>query len=153
MTMLWTKRDLVLGADIGLPSDLPTNLQGLAEISLADLSWSNVAEFDGVGFFPVEIVEVAEPALPVLQVTMYQAQMALLHVGKLDQVEAAITAIADPLARRAAEIAWRTSNVVRRNSPLLAALAPGLNLDEAALDALFKGAALITLDSRYLVQH
>ena len=73
------------------------------------------------------------------EVTMRQAQRALLDAGLLDAVEAAINALPDP-PRRAALIDWTKSSTLRRDSQFVAVLAPGLGLDAAALDALFVAA-------------
>lgn len=73
---------------------------------------------------------------PVAVVTMRQARLALLAAGLLDAVEAAV---AD--AGRAVQIEWEYATVVERRSPLVAAIAAGLGLDDAAIDALFADAA------------
>ena len=73
------------------------------------------------------------------EVTMRQAQRALLDAGLLDAVEAAINALPEP-PRRAALIDWTKSSTLRRDSQFVAVLAPGLGLDAAALDALFVAA-------------
>ena len=76
------------------------------------------------------------------EVTMRQAQRALLDAGLLDAVEAAINALPEP-PRRAALIDWTKSSALRRDSQFLAVLAPGLGLDAAALDALFVAASKV----------
>lgn len=70
-------------------------------------------------------------------VQMRQARLALLSVGLLDDVDAAIAGIADPVARHAAQIEWEYAATVPRNGSLLKQLAPALGLSEAKLDALF----------------
>jgi hypothetical protein len=80
---------------------------------------------------------------PVPQVvTMRQARLALLQAGKLDDVDAAIAALPSP-EKEAAQISWEYSTEVRRDSDLVKQLAPGLGLDDAALDALFTQAATL----------
>ena len=74
------------------------------------------------------------------EVTMRQARLALASVGLLDAVDEAIAEISNPAQKNAAEIEWEFSSTVRRNQPLVLALAPALGLDEAALDQLFIGA-------------
>lgn len=77
----------------------------------------------------------ATPAVPE-SVSIRQARLALLAEGKLDMVDQVIAAL--PAAQSAAAaIEWEYATEVRRNSALLAALAPALSLDDAALDALF----------------
>lgn len=88
--------------------------------------------WDGEAFAP------SPPAAPppVQAVTMRQARLALLATGKLDDVEAAIAA-----APRAVRIEWEYATQIERASPIVAAIAAELDLDEAALDALFAAAA------------
>lgn len=86
------------------------------------------------------------PPLPIVvpdEVTMRQAQRALLAAGLLDAVEAAINALPEP-PRRAALIDWTKSSALRRDSQFVAVLAPSLGLDSAALDALFIAASKLT---------
>jgi hypothetical protein len=71
------------------------------------------------------------PEPPPSIVTMRQARLALLAVGLLDEVEAAIT---DPADR----IEWEYATTVVRDSPLVVSLSASLGLD---LDALFEMAA------------
>ena len=75
-------------------------------------------------------------------VTMRQARLALLAAGKLELVEAAIDAMAEP-ARSAARIEWEFSNEVHRTQPLVLGLAPALSLTTEQLDALFIQAAAL----------
>lgn len=84
----------------------------------------------------------APPTTPVPQaVTMRQARLALLGAGLLDDVEAAIDAIADPAAKAAARITWDHSQEVQRNNGLVSQLAPALGLTGDQLDDLFRTAA------------
>ena len=89
------------------------------------------------------------PAPPVIveshvpgEVTMRQAQRALLDAGLLDAVDAAINALPDP-PRRAAKIDWEKSSTVRRDSQFVRILAPALGLTAAQLDELFVAASKI----------
>lgn len=75
-------------------------------------------------------------------VTMRQARLALLQAGKLNDVDAAINALASP-QKEEAQISWEYSTEVRRDSDLVKQLAPGLGLDDDALDALFIQAATL----------
>jgi hypothetical protein len=84
---------------------------------------------------------VLTPSAPVpQQVTMRQARLALLAVGKLSAVSAAIAAMPSP-QKETALIEWDYSSTVERDSAVVALLGPALNLDSAALDALFTTAA------------
>jgi hypothetical protein len=78
-------------------------------------------------------------ALPKPQVvSMRQARLALLAAGKLAAVDAAIAALQSP-NKETAQIYWEFSTEVHREHPIVLMLAarPELNLDSAALDALF----------------
>lgn len=76
------------------------------------------------------------------QVDMAQARQALLQAGLLDQVQAAIDAMPG-VEGQAARIAWEYRSTVRRDSPLLQALAAQLQLSEQQLDELFTLAATL----------
>jgi hypothetical protein len=78
----------------------------------------------------------AQPEVP-QEVTMAQARLALIEVGKLDDVQAAINAIALPKKRKRAQAEWDFRPTVRRRHGLVIELAPAIGLDDAALDALF----------------
>ena len=82
------------------------------------------------------------PGVPA-SVTMRQARRALLNMGKLAAVDAAIAAMPEP-QRSAARIDWEYSTAVERHSALVAGLAPALGLNSAQIDALFVAAAAIT---------
>lgn len=87
----------------------------------------------------------ATPALPAVvpaQVSMRQARLALLSAGKLAAVDAAIASLPSP-GKEAARIEWDYSTTVERSSAIVALLGPLLDLDEAALDALFIDAAAL----------
>ena len=87
-------------------------------------------------------VETAAPVrIMPMSVTPRQARLALLQIGKLDAVSAALAAIPDPARRTAAQIEWEYATVIDRNSPLVQSLAAGLNLTDAQLDDLFTQAA------------
>ena len=78
-----------------------------------------------------------------LVVTMRQARRALLDAGLLDQVDAAIAAIADATERRQAEIDWEYATTVERLWPWVQTLGAALGLSAEALDALFELAATL----------
>ena len=90
------------------------------------------------------VVETAVPRVIVpASVTPRQARLALLQIGKLDAVSAALAAIPDPARRTAAQIEWEYATVIERNSPLVQSLAAGLGLTAPAIDALFEAASRI----------
>lgn len=82
-----------------------------------------------------------DPAAP-HSVTMRQARLALLSLGKLAAVDAAIASLPSP-HREAAQIEWDYSATVERSSTIVTTLGPLLNLDNAALDALFLKASTL----------
>lgn len=74
------------------------------------------------------------------QVTARQARLALLNAGLLEAVQAAVDGL--PGAEgAAARIEWEYAQTVDRASPLVAALAAALQLDDEQLDALFTAAS------------
>jgi hypothetical protein len=85
-----------------------------------------------------------QDAPPPVEVTMRQAQLALLDFGITDaSVEAAIDQIADPDAQAKARIEWRRGGVVLRSSPMVALISEGLALTQPQLDSLFRKAATL----------
>ena len=90
------------------------------------------------------VVETAVPRVIVpTSVTPRQARLALLQIGKLDAVSAALAAIPDPARRTAAQIEWEYATVIERKSSLVQSLAAGLGLTAPAIDALFEAASRI----------
>lgn len=75
-------------------------------------------------------------------VTMRQACVALHDAGLLTAVEAAIDAMDEP-ERTVASINWLRAREVRRDNALVQQLSAVLDLDDAALDALFVAAAAV----------
>jgi hypothetical protein len=71
-------------------------------------------------------------------VSMRQARLALLGAGLLDTVNAGIGQMG-----QAEQIEWEYASEVRRDSALVTAMGAALNLDDAALDALFVTAATL----------
>ena len=94
-------------------------------------------------FGPVADYVAPSPVPPTVpqSVTMRQARLALLGIGLLDDVDAAIAATPDPAQRKAAEIEWEYAQTVDRNSPFTQQMAAGLSLTAEQLDALFTQAA------------
>ena len=124
----------------------------VANIVLADAEYAQsqgwIAAPDNVGigwgYVDGEFVEPAPQPLPVpSQITMRQARLELLNVGKLDDVDTALASIPDEQQRRAAQIEWEYSAIVERNAPLVQSLTPALGFTEAEMDDLFRRAALL----------
>jgi len=80
------------------------------------------------------------PPAPVpAEVPQWQARRALHAAGLLTAVEAAVAASSEDV-----KITWEYAPNIRRDSPMIAALAPVLGLTDAQLDDLFRAAAAIT---------
>jgi hypothetical protein len=71
-----------------------------------------------------------------MRVTMRQCRLALLSIGKLVDVDAAIASLDEPL-KSMAMIEWEYASDVMRISQLIDVLAPALGLDAEAVDNLF----------------
>lgn len=86
--------------------------------------------------------ELVAPVVVVPQVvTRRQARQALLLAGRLQDVQPAIDAIADPVQRGMVQIEWDDSQEFHRTRPTLIALASAIGMTEADLDNLFTQAA------------
>lgn len=83
-----------------------------------------------------------EPPAPVPDsVSMAQARLALLDAGLLDQVDAALAAIPDPIERRAAQVRWDYETRVRYDDQLVRDLKSAFGLTSQQFDELFRLAA------------
>lgn len=78
--------------------------------------------------------DVEAERLAAISVTPWQAREALRRAGLLADVEVTVEGLG---VTSEAYIAWHYAERIRRSSPLIAALAPALNLSDAQLDALF----------------
>lgn len=107
-----------------------------ASIELVDDQWTQLW---AVRDATPEEIEAMKPLVPA-EVTMRQARLALLGIGKLDVVAPAIESL-EGAERDAARIEWEFSSTVVRSRPLVVMLGQALGLDEAALDQLFITAA------------
>ena len=103
----------------------------------ADVHEALVAEIEAT-YVPPEPVPPYVPA----SVTMRQARLALLGAGLLASVDAAIDSLPSP-QKEAARIEWEYATEVLRSSGLVPMMVVALGLDDAALDALFIGAAAL----------
>jgi hypothetical protein len=103
--------------------------------TLADLEWLDTAQTAPT---QAEIdAQLARASVPT-SVTPRQARLALLSVGLLDKVETAVNA-----AGGATKITWDYATEVRRDDPMITTIGSSLGLTDAALDLLFRQAALI----------
>lgn len=110
------------------PDDADTQVDGVLAV-LSETDWQIMRDDEMAARIPTVV-------------TMRQARLALLGVGKLDDVAAAIAGLPSP-QKEAAQIEWEYSSEVKRDSALVTQLAPALGLDAAALDALFTTAATL----------
>jgi len=79
---------------------------------------------------------------PVEIITMRQARLQLLQVGKLSAANQAIAAMPGQPGEEA-RVEWEYATSLRRDHPLVAALGRTLDLDEATIDGLFLAASQI----------
>ncbi len=105
-------------------------------VELIDEAWTQLWT---VRDATLEELEAMKPPVP-SEVTMRQARLALLAIGKLDQVVPAIEAL-EGVDRDVARIEWEFSSAVVRTRPLVCMLGEALGLDDGALDQLFITAA------------
>ena len=89
---------------------------------------------------PVFVDANIAPTIPT-SVTLRQAKRALLAAGLLDQVQATIDSIQDPVQRDAAQIDWNYSQTMDRDWPLVQLLSSEMGLTSDELDALFLAAS------------
>ena len=86
-----------------------------------------------------EPIQAPLPQVPA-SVSMRQARLALLSVGMLDAISAAIGNMPSP-QKEAAQIEWEYSNEVQRHNGFVDQLGPALGLTSAQLDNLFIAAS------------
>jgi len=82
------------------------------------------------------------PIIVPTQVSMRQARLALFQDGLLDQVQAAIDAMVEPV-KTITQISWNYATVINRDDDLVVQLSAQLGLTSDELDALFILAATL----------
>lgn len=112
----------------------------VAAVAGEGIGWS----YDGQTFTPPTPPPPSVPAVP-QSVSRAQGKAALIAAGLWPAVLAAAAAIEDATQRQLAEVALHDAGTWERSSPTLNALAFGLGMDDAQLDALFTSAAGVTL--------
>jgi hypothetical protein len=123
---------IVIGT-IELPDDMPAD-----EVLRRTYTQSGV--YSDPSLVPIPVPEAASPA------TIRVALRRLHGVtnAQLDAtVQAVLAGIADPGARDDAETLWMYSVSIRRDHPLVAAVAVAFNLTDAQTDEVFRVAATI----------
>jgi len=116
-------------------SDVRADWMGETEVEPPETDVDQSAFFED-GIWVIRGAE-PEPELVPSVVTRRQGRLALLNVGKLDDVEAAIDAIEDPAQKRAAQIEYE-ADTWERSNPFLQALWSQLGGTEQELDDLFR---------------
>lgn len=110
-------------------------IEGYSVVPVGDEPVDIGASWDGQSFTPP-----APPPEPVPEaVTARQARLALLGAGKLAHIETALAQIPG-VQGEAARIEWEYATDVRRDSPLIGALAPLLGFTVEQVDDLFRAA-------------
>jgi len=100
---------------------------------LAAQAAGKLLDWSGAG--PVAVDRPAVSLVP-QSVTKRQGCLALLAIGKLDDIEAAVAA-----APRAVQVTWQTMQTFERQNGLIEAMGPGVGLTPADIDQLFITAA------------
>lgn len=98
------------------------------------LTTEEVAEF----YAMQEAIANEPPRVPQV-ISRFQAKAALLQAGLLDDVEQAVAG-SDALT----QLAWAEAQELRRESPMVTAIAGALELTDEEVDDLFRQAAEIT---------
>lgn len=109
---------------------------GVAAVSRGDGTWQKYEASDELpsGLF-------GEPSSNVPQeITMRQARLALHAIGKLDAIDAIVSAMPDP-PREDIKITWEYSQTVERHNQFVKLLANSIGMSDYELDALFVAAA------------
>lgn len=133
------------GHVVGGVCDLVVEAASVPQVAFRGGAWVAITGDAGPGWHWSGTAWSAAPVVPAVPqvVTMRQARLALLGAGLLDDVEAAIDAIADGTERAAARITWDHSQEVQRTNGLVSQLAPALGLTAEQIDALFVAAAAL----------
>jgi len=138
----YQRKTLADMSNIGVAAMLPSDLEGLADETLADLSASidpdacEALGYSGQGFFPVADPQ-PPPVIPTI-VAKWRAKIALHNAGLLTAVETAIASADVPT-----QILWSDVPEFHRDSPELAAVIAGLGMTSDQVDDLFIAAAAI----------
>jgi hypothetical protein len=114
----------------------PTRVLNEAFVLLEDLHDTYTYPVDGWWWYADIDAAIAGLATSSASVTARQARLVLLAHGLLNTVDAAIANMP-----AAAKVEWEYATEIRRDSPLVAALASTLSLTSPDIDALFAEAS------------
>ena len=135
----------LFGWYIGIGTGKRTTDIAPTNTSVDDTEGQPRSNWTGYEWIELPYAQQPEPFIAVCPVpevvTPRQAKLALLQAGLLDEVEAGIEAIADPITKRIAKLDWNEANEFRRDWPLLNQLAAGMGITDGQLDELFRVAA------------
>lgn len=130
--------------DPAINPDIPSDAVTVSDEDYAALI---AAQAEGMEIVPDDdgcpVAQTVTAVIVPVSVTPRQAKLALLSAGLLDDVEAAIEAIADATTKRVAQIEWEYAQEVRRDWPLLNAVAAQMGMTDAQIDELFTLAATL----------
>jgi len=136
--ILYQRRTLSNGANIGSPGPLPAALVGLADVSLADLSWVDPAlGYGGSGFAPVVV---PDPVIVPQIVSRMQLKRALNQMGLLAAINTAVGQSTDVDL----QIYWSDTGEFHRDHPKLTAALSAMGYTSAQADQAFTLAATLT---------
>jgi len=137
ISLLYRRNDGTFVADIG---GIPYHVTPTDEAYWGDA----VAEAERLGdSLPYE-PEPPEPEPHVPTLTRRQLRLGLLQAGiTTAQVEAAIEAIPDPMAREVARIEWADATTYERDHPLVDQIGAALDLAPEQIDAMWLAAAAL----------
>lgn len=125
--------------EIGPPGPLPLDLQGLQDVSLADLPLAvGEAACAELGYLNTGFIPTPVPT-PVGMVSKVQLFLAAHQLAILDDLIAGQGVLPTEL-----RIIWDWTTYFYRQQPLILAIAAQVGLDDAALDELFALAATMT---------
>lgn len=96
------------------------------------------------GCVEIPDADAEQSAIPIAipsQITARQLRLWLAGAGLLDQIDAALAAIPDDMARTTAQIEWEYATSFERSHALIASIGTAIGLDDAQIDAAFVAAA------------
>lgn len=88
-------------------------------------------------FTPEEVEQNSANRRNRMVVTPRQARLALLSVGKLADIDTAISALDEP-TKLAVQIEWEYATTIERNSPWVISMTESLGMTELEIDLLFE---------------